>query len=135
MTDLKFSPEQRLELAKAWRAKGYNCAQTLILAFPDVTGLSDDQAIGLSAVLGGGATVGELCGVASAMAVVLGMALGGDPADKPRHYAEARELIMKFAGNNNGCLRCRDLKGKPGAKTCDELIYEGVALLDERLRK
>ena len=62
----------RAKTAKEYYANGYSCAQAVACAFDDVIGLSVEQIAGLLSGFGGGFRSGEICGVVSGAAVVLG---------------------------------------------------------------
>lgn len=126
--------QQRLELARNLRKNGRNCAQTVLMAFPDITGLSDDMAARISNSLGSGIGMQrEICGVPTAMAITDGMRFEGSPEAKPRVYASANKLLEKFRHLNDNKITCRELK-KPGApKSCDQLIMEGIEILHNSL--
>ena len=52
--------------------EGYNCAQSVLLAFGDVTGLDENTAAMLSSSFGGGlGRMREVCGAVSGAAMVL----------------------------------------------------------------
>ena len=92
---------------------GYNCAQSVLLAFYDVTGLDDKTAAMLASSFGGGlGRMREVCGAVSGAAMVLGLVRGcSDPDDresKKAHYARVREFAEKFK-ERNGSIICREL--------------------------
>ena len=62
---------------------GYNCAQSVVVAFCDVTGLEVDFAAKLASSFGGGmGRMREVCGAVSGMLMVLGLLYGYDtPGD------------------------------------------------------
>ena len=87
--------------AKEYFDKGYNCAQAVVLAFCDKTGLTEAQAAAMSSSFGGGmGKMGEVCGAASGMFMVLGIVEGGyapeDKDAKMAHYEKVRTLADKF---------------------------------------
>ena len=105
--------EKAIELFK----EGYNCAQSVFLAFNDVMGLDEATALKLSSSFGGGiARLREVCGAVSGMCMVLGVLYGYDrPTDmeaKKAHYAFIREATEKFKAEN-GSIICRDILGDP----------------------
>ena len=51
---------------------GYNCAQSVLCAFSDLTGLEEKTALAIAAGLGGGLRSGEVCGAVSGAVLVLG---------------------------------------------------------------
>lgn len=132
---------------------GCNCAQSVLLAFGDVTGLEDETALRLSASFGGGlGRLREVCGAVSGGAMVLGLVKAPvDPTDteaKRAHYA----LVRAFAGRfreQNGSIICRELLrgvstspgGDPESRTpgyyqkrpCAALCRTAAQILDDLL--
>lgn len=134
MNKPSLSLDQRLSRASELRAKGYNCAQTVIMAFNDATGLDSDTAARICAGLGGGVgATGEICGVVNAMAIVQGMLHSSDPAKKAEAYAKVKNLSARFAAANCGHVRCRDLKGADCRRPCNDLIADGIRILHEHI--
>ena len=133
---------------------GYNCAQAVVLAFEDVTGLDHTIATKLSASFGGGmGRLREVCGAVSGCFTVLGILMGPeDPNDygaKKAHYAIIQEAAAKFR-EANGSYICRDLLQLDGAsapapearteeyytrRPCDEYVAMAAAITEEMLRK
>lgn len=122
--------EERMEKAMKYRREGYNCAQCVLLAVTDKTGLDDETSANVAMGLGGGVGgMKEICGVVTAMAVATGLAEKKPASEKAAVYADVRGLADKFSVQNDGRLLCRDLK-RPGAvKTCNDLIAEGIRIL------
>lgn len=92
---------------------GYNCAQSVVTAFYDVTGLDEKTAAMLASSFGGGlGRMREVCGAVSGAAIVLGLVKGySDPEDteaKKAHYARVREFAERFK-EKNGSIICREL--------------------------
>ena len=53
---------------------GYNCAQAVLLAFSDLTGLEEKAALSLASSFGGGmGRLREVCGAVSGMFMVAGL--------------------------------------------------------------
>ena len=102
-------------LAKEYFLKGYNCSQSVLLAFSDRTGLDEHFAAKLSSSFGGGmGRMREVCGAVSGMMMVLGILYGYDAADptakedKTLHYSRVQELARRFR-EETGSLICREL--------------------------
>ena len=133
--------------------RGCNCAQSVLLAFGDVTGLEDETALRLSSSFGGGlGRLREVCGAVSGGAMVLGLLRGyADPGDregKKAHYVLVREFAERFR-EQNGSIICRELLagvpktpgGEPEARTkeyykkrpCAELCRIAAQIIDEML--
>lgn len=125
--------EERIDKGVRLHREGYNCAQSVLMAFSDATGVSDENSACIAAALGAGVASGEICGVPNAMAIAEGMITADSTSSgKKRVMPKAKALINEFASPFNGCLTCRDLKGKCG-KPCDELIARGIQILHDSL--
>ncbi len=114
------SPKDRGHLARDNFLAGYGCAQAVLLAFSDVTGLDDTTAAAMASSFGGGmGRMREVCGAVSAALMVLGVAEGysdpGDTAAKSRHYARVRDFAERFKS------RCAT-DGKADSIVCRDLL-------------
>lgn len=106
---------QRGALAKEYFLKGYNCSQSVVMAFSDLIGMDEKTAVRLSSSFGGGiGRLREVCGTFSGVMIVFGILYGYDAAsptakeDKILHYARIQELARRFR-EKNGSLVCREL--------------------------
>ncbi|MGI5893411.1 MAG: C-GCAxxG-C-C family protein [Candidatus Merdivicinus sp.] len=145
--------KRKAELAQQYFEQGYNCCQSVVLAFAPEMGISEQTATLLTAGMGGGVgRLREICGAISGSALVLGMMHGStDPNDRDRKaalYAEIQRLAKDFA-EQHGSYICRDLLGlpegsdqpKPEARTpeyyakrpCAKLIHDAAAILEQYL--
>ncbi len=102
-------------LAKRLFTDGCNCAQAVLLAFGDKTGLDEKTAMMLSSSFGGGmGRMREVCGAVSGMLMALGALCGYDAFEpdanlkKAAHYAHIQELCGRFR-RENGSIICREL--------------------------
>ncbi len=107
--------KDRAALAKEYFLNGYNCAQAVLLAFSDLTGLDDKTAMRLSSSFGGGmGRMREVCGTVSSALMVLGILHGYDATsptaaeDKKAHYARVQEYAARFR-TEQGTIICREL--------------------------
>ena len=117
---LKRTPEEYASKAKELFEQGYNCAQSVILAFEDVTGLDTKTAATLSSSFGGGmGRLREVCGAVSGMFMVAGILQGYDDPkakeEKAEHYAFIQSLAADYRAEN-GSIICKELLGLPGAE-------------------
>lgn len=108
MTDYK---QKSMELFK----EGYNCSQSVVLAFEDKLGLDRKTLLMLSSSFGGGmGRLREVCGTVSGMFMVTGLLYGySSPTDtkgKTELYKEIQGLAEKFKQENRYIV-CRDLLG------------------------
>ena len=95
--------------------EGFNCAQSVFLAFDDYYEMERSMALRLSSSFGGGmGRLREVCGAVSGMFMVAGVLYGYDAPDayeeKTAHYERIQELAHSFQ-EQNGSIVCRELLG------------------------
>ena len=112
----------RGEIAKENFLAGCNCAQSVLLAFSDETGLDRDTAMRLASSFGGGmGRLHEVCGTVSASMMILGLVHGynadspTEPEDKKAHYARVQELARRFR-EERGSIVCREILARHAEK-------------------
>ncbi len=133
-------------------AQGHNCAQSVLMAYADVLGLTREQAAMVSVGFGGG--MGRLrdhCGAYSAAVMLCGALEGPDGALKEHRtqtYARVQEVNRRFI-QRNGSICCAELLGRekrpeaptPEARTqayyksrpCARIIRYACKIIDEML--
>ena len=142
------------EKARALFLEGYNCAQAVVCAFDDLTGLDREVSARLASSFGGGmGRMREVCGTVSGALIVLGLLCGysdpEDPKAKTEHYHLVQEFARRFR-EINGTIICRELlknvKTKPGndpeartpeyyaSRPCPRHCGEAAQIVDELLR-
>ena len=90
----------RAKIAYDLHRGGANCAQSLVCAFSDVTGLDQETTMKLCGAFGGGFRTGGICGAVSGAGVVLGFVYPhADPADMPAKTRISKK-IMEFASRS-----------------------------------
>lgn len=115
--------------AVALHGEGYNCAQSVLLACGEYTGLDEKTAIAVSAPFGGGMRCGEMCGAVSGGLMALGLSCGA--AEKSEMAAMAKELSEAFK-ERLGHLRCLDLKN--AGVSCDGCIACGAEIAEKIIK-
>ncbi len=95
--------------------EGYNCSQSVVLAFSPLIGIEADRLLRLASSFGGGfARMREVCGAVSGMSIVIGALYGySNPKDKSaktEHYARIQQVIREFAGLT-GSMLCHEMLG------------------------
>lgn len=105
------------DLAVELFVKGYNCAQSIAVAFSDVTGLDPDFSSRMICSFGGGmGRMREVCGAVSGMLMVAGLLYGYEsPVDnkgKMEHYHRVQELAGLFR-EEIGSIVCREILKNP----------------------
>ena len=155
MSDVKINPIERAERAKALFNEGYNCAQSVALAYADITPLDEQMVATITASFGGGlGRLREVCGAVSGMAFVASFIspcpTSTDAVAKKQNYALVQEFAEKFR-QQNGNIVCRSLLGldhpkddpTPSARTaeyykkrpCAEYVYDAALIVGEYLAK
>ena len=153
MDSVKFSAKERAERAKAFFNDGYNCAQSVAMAYADITSLDEKMVATITASFGGGmGRLREVCGAVSGMTMVAGFLspcpTADDPAAKKANYALVQHFAEKFRAMN-GAIVCRTLLGldhtkdepTPSPRTaeyykkrpCAELVGDAARVIAEYL--
>lgn len=123
--------DDRVQKAVELFMQGYNCSQSVFLAFADLYGMDEDMAKRVSAGFGGG--VGRMrmmCGAVSGMVMLAGLDAGqtegNDRKGKADCYAVVHGLVNKFK-DENGSVICAELLGMKGCK-----VVKNSNIPDER---
>ena len=145
----------RREAAMANFMKGYNCSQSIVLAFADLLDIDEKSLLKMSSSFGGGmGRLREVCGSVSGMFMVAGLLYGYDGPEtgqvKADHYARIQELAHRFE-EQHGSIVCRELLGLnvrhdvpvPEARTaeyykkrpCPEIIGDAAEILDQFIKE
>ena len=155
MTELKINPTERAERAKAFFNEGYNCAQSVALAFADITPLDEKMVATITASFGGGlGRLREVCGAVSGMAFVASFISPCPTADSAEAKKANYTLVQAFAERfreQNGNIVCRSLLGldrpkdepTPSPRTaeyyqkrpCAEYVYDAALIVGKHLEK
>lgn len=148
--------EERINRATELFKSGYNCSQSVVAAFADMYGFTEEQALRMSASFGGGiGRMRETCGAACGMFLLAGLEKGStngaDREGKAANYALVQELAAEFK-KRNGSLNCGELLGlkkkapistEPEARTeqyyakrpCSKMVEEAARIWTEYLEK
>ena len=145
----------RREVAMDNFMKGYNCAQSIMLAFEDLIPVDKSLLSKMASSFGGGmGRLREVCGAVSGMFMVAGFMYGYDGPEtgevKAEHYARIQELAHKFE-EKHGSIVCREMLGlnvrhdtpTPEARTneyykklpCSEIIGDAAEILEQYIKE
>jgi len=109
-----FSPEERGERARALFNEGYNCSQSVILAFEDMLNIPHDELVALATGFGGGiGHMREVCGTVSGMTFIAGQmspAERNEKQEKMHCYEIVQKMAAEFRQVNRSII-CRELLG------------------------
>lgn len=102
-------------LAKKYFEEGYNCAQSVVLAFSDEYTIDKETMLMLSSTFGGGmGRMREACGAVSGAIIILGLKRGYSEKNaydqKMKSYSHVQEFGRRFK-EMNGSIVCRELLG------------------------
>ena len=134
--------------------RGSNCAQAVLLAFSDVTGLDEKIAATLSSSFGGGmGRLREVCGAVSGMLMVAGLLYGyDDPGEKDcrkkEHYQRVQHLAGQFR-EEVGSIVCREILKNPpstpdpsprtaeyyATRPCTRMVMTAARILDRYIEE
>lgn len=130
-------------------SKGANCAQSVIAAFGDQTGLDKTTSMKAAGSFGGGMKQALTCGAVTGALIVLGMKYCCADHTNMKEKARITEITRDFAKRfkaKHGTLSCKELLGidistkaghdEAAAKglfksECTKFISSAVAILEE----
>lgn len=119
-----------LEKAQELRARTdvhFNCCQSVLVAFAEDMGLTEQQAFDLGANFGSGMRCGSVCGTLTGALMVLGM--------KGYDEEQSTAFLRRFR-EDHGEINCAALlkksheAGIPRKEHCDGLVFEVVQMLE-----
>ena len=144
---------ERAERALSEFGKNYNCAQAVVLAFPEITGSGSDNAIKLATGFGGGmGRLQKTCGAVTGAFMVLGMKYGSSEpgsTESKNHISSVIQHFNTLFTDRFGSTDCRDLLGydlnteegkskiselKLSEKICQKCIAESVTNIEKILK-
>ena len=142
----------RKEKAAQYFLGGYNCAQSVAMAFADKLGMEEKAAAKLASGFGGGfGRLREVCGAVSGMVMVASHLYGYDTPDQEQQaacYQMVQSLCKQFEAQN-GSIICRDiLKNPPSDPTpslrtaeyyaqrpCARMVMSATEILENYISK
>lgn len=132
--------------------QGYNCAQSVAMAFSDTVNLDPLTLARMASPFGGGiGRLRETCGAVSGMLLIYGILYGYDTSDddlrKGQVYTDVQALVEKFR-SQTGSMVCRELLDHPSTspnptprtaefyreRPCGRFVQLGAAILDDYMQ-
>ena len=153
-----FNIEERIRTAQSYfKNSGYNCCQSVVLAYKDIIGLDTETAASVTSGFGGGmGRLREVCGTVTGMFMIAGfISPATDPSQKAartENYSLVQEFAEEFK-HINGSIVCRELLGltpkekqetpEPSDRTpeyykkrpCAELVGIAARIIGEKILK
>ena len=141
----------RIEKAAEFFLSGYNCAQSVTMAFADLMGMEEKEAAKIASGFGGGfGRLREVCGAVSGMVMVASCLYGYDAPNQEKQ-AQCYQMIQTLAGRfevKNGSIICRSiLKNPPSDPTpsprtaeyyaqrpCARMVMAAAEILEEYIK-
>ena len=133
---------------------GSNCAQAIVVAFCDVTGMEPSLAAKVSSSFGGGmGRMREVCGAVSGMLTVVGLLYGyEDPGENDCNKKAHYQLVQNLAGQFReeiGSIVCRDILKNPPSdpnptprtaefyktRPCARMVMTAARILDRYIQE
>ena len=142
----------RSEKAAEFFLSGYNCAQSVAMAFAKELGMEEKTAAKIASGFGGGfGRLREVCGAVSGMVMVASYLYGYDTPDQEQQaacYQMVQSLCKQFEAQN-GSIICRDiLKNPPSDPTpsprtaeyyaqrpCARMVMSATEILENYISK
>lgn len=139
------------EYAAKLFCEGYNCAQSVAVAFCDVTGLDKAQAAKMASPFGGGfGRQREVCGAVSGMCMVYGILYGYEVPNADNQldvYADVQAMCARFREVAHSIV-CRDILKNPPSdpaptprtadyyaqRPCARLVLLAADILDDYIK-
>lgn len=143
--------DDRIALALEAFNQSYNCAQSILMAWPEL--IESDRSLALRQSSGFGGGMGRLqgtCGAVTGAYMIIGLSIGAELPDdmiKSEIAALAREFTHKFLERNPSTI-CRDLTGvdlntvegretarqpEIKVKVCGKCVADSVSILEDIL--
>ena len=137
------------EKALDYFSRKFHCSQSVLAAFADKCGLTEEQALKLGGCFGGGMRKGEVCGACTGALMVLGMLYGQtdeNDLDSREHANKVNIEMMERFAEKTGSYLCRDIlkcslatpegtayarENGLFAKICPNAIAAAVEVLEE----
>lgn len=103
----------RKEIAREYFMKGYNCCQSVVVAFKNDLPYSEQFLLNLASPFGAGfSRTRNVCGAVSGMGMIVGLFSNNDSTDikkeKDDTYALIQNLMSEFTEKNNTII-CKEL--------------------------
>lgn len=112
----------------------HNCAQSVMCAFCELTGIDHDKAMSITAQYGGGKklTCGAVLGARAVINYISGLKNEEDPAYINDKNAELfKRLHADFIAKNKSDL-CKEIKDN-GYRSCDGCVEDAAAMVEKML--
>ncbi len=137
MINTDFDIEQRANQAVEYFLSGYNCAQSVYMAYADLFNISPQNAARTAAPFGAGmGRLREVCGTVTGMFLIVGQAIPcddpNDSVNRNHNYALVQKLAERFRQENSSIV-CRELL-ESRKRPCADLVKNAAKMIGEELK-
>ena len=120
-----------MERVIEFHKKGYNCAESVLKAFNEETGL--DIPVSMASPFGSGMTVGSTCGAITGTLMAVGALKGRNTSEEKNNSRTLTKEVITKVKEKYGTIECIELKKK--GVTCDEIIEYAYSILMEHTNR
>ena len=107
-----------MERVIEFHKEGYNCAESVLKAFNEDTGL--DIPVSIASPFGGGMSVGSTCGAITGTLMAVGALKGRNSSDEKNDSMKLTKEVINKVKEKYGTIECAQLK--KNKVSCDEII-------------
>jgi C_GCAxxG_C_C family probable redox protein len=114
---------------------GCNCAQAILAAFAEKTGMDNETALKIGAGFGGGMNIAGPCGAGTGAVMAIGAKFGTgdtDNMDAKRKVSQFTRQFIKEFEEKNSSLVCMELK-RAHKKDCNNIVRDAGEILERML--
>ena len=127
------------EVSRAYHSKRYNCAQSVLCACGEYTGLDEETALAIAGGFGAGLASGEVCGAISGAVMAISLCAPytdcSRPEDNARVSALAKECVAACR-EKLGAVTCRDLlEQEKGNHSCPRIVMDCAEIAENMIRQ
>lgn len=116
-----------MERVIEFHKEGYNCAESILKAFNEDTGLNIP--VSIASPFGSGMSVGSTCGAITGTLMAIGALRGRNTSEEKNNSRILTKEIITKVKEEYGTLECIELKKK--GVTCGEIIEYAYKILKE----
>jgi C_GCAxxG_C_C family probable redox protein len=131
--------ENRVNKAKELFTQGYNCAQSVFIAFADMYNISEEMAMKMTLSLGSGmGGLKQTCGAATAIFLLAGLETEDKSLTNRENMRNTYKLVRSLAAELvkvNGSIVCGQLleTNSTRKRTCNDTVEETARVWGEYL--
>ena len=119
-----------MERVIEFHKEGYNCAESVLRAFNEETGL--DIPVSMASPFGSGMTVGSTCGAITGTLMAVGALKGRNTSKEANQSRTLTKEVITKVQEKYGTIEC--IKKKKKGVSCDEIIEYAYSILKDHIK-